>query len=182
MGKGVPLGLASPPQAALCLANPAPGYFQNNWLAGLQKCLGLVFGGDQNLQAVSTGQAWRGAAAAGGSAAWLGWQVLCQGRARLDGAPCTTVKEPSRGCKPLPPGRGNHEAACAQASGRGAKPQAGNGTAAGRMEAVDSKLFSVCPCESQICHPPFSEALPGRQPGPCSSLLGAAQGGRAGHA
>lgn len=182
MGKGVPLGLASPPQAALCLANPAPGYFQNNWLAGLQKCLGLVFGGDQNLQAVSTGQAWRGAAAAGGSAAWLGWQVLCQGRAGLDGAPCTTVKEPSRGCKPLPPGRGNHEAACAQASGRGAKPQAGNGTAAGRMEAVDSKLFSVCPCESQICHPPFSEALPGRQPGPCSSLLGAAQGGRAGRA
>lgn len=62
------------------------------------------------------------------------------------------------------------------------KPQAGNGTAAGCTEEADSELFSICPCESQISRPPFGEVFPGKQPGPRSSLLGAAQGGRAGRA
>lgn len=185
-GDGVLPGLASSSRAALCLANPTPGYFWNNWLAGLQKCLGLVFGGDRNLQVVSTGRAWRGAGAGGGSAAWPGRQVPCRGRAGLDGALCTMVQGLSRGCKLLHP-RSPREGETTRQHvpkppGRGAELRAGNGTAAGRMEVAGSELFSACPCESRICRPPFGEAFPGRQPGPRSSLLGAAQGGRVGRA
>lgn len=74
-------GLASPPRAAPCLANPAQGYFQNNWLAGLQKCLGLVFLEEPEIWKLSARDE-RGVVP--------GRQVPCQG---WMGPPAITVEE-----------------------------------------------------------------------------------------
>lgn len=124
-----------------------------------------------------SGRRERGLAGAAGPVpgqSWAGGGPVHNGARTVPGLQTASPEEP--------PGRGNHKAVCAQAPGRGAEPWAGNRMAAGRMEVAGSKLFSACPCEFQICCPPFGEAFPGRQPGPRSSLLGAAQGGRAGRA
>lgn len=77
-----PTGFVLTIPGSTVLRKPAPGYFQNNCLAGLQKCFGLVFSISASCQ--------RGASVAGAGA--------------QDG-----VYEPSRGCKSHPPKRGESQ-------------------------------------------------------------------------